>query len=103
MKEGLLEAADERVRRVSAGNLLEDPEDAGQNATLRAASGGGGTAAAPVVAAAVTTGSAVLVGGARVDIEDVFDLIGGFGRYQFWHLLATCCFWALNVSGTPIS
>ena len=39
----------------------------------------------------------------RVDIEDVFDLIGGFGRYQFWHLLATCCFWALNVSGTPIS
>ena len=35
--------------------------------------------------------------------KDVFDLIGGFGRYQFWHLLATCCFWALNVSGTPIS
>lgn len=96
MKEGLLDA-DGRVRRVSAGNLLEDPEDSGQNATLRAptASGGATTSAA--------TAGAALVGSARVDIEDVFDLIGGFGRYQFWHLLATCCFWALNVSGTPIS
>ncbi len=94
MKEGLLDA-DGRVRRVSAGNLLEDPEDSGQNATLRAPTAGATTSAA--------TAGAALVGSARVDIEDVFDMIGGFGRYQFWHLLATCCFWALNVSGTPIS
>ena len=90
MKEALLGA--ERVRRVSEGNLLEDPEGAPHNAVLRAPASAGEDPAA------------VLVGETkRVDIEDVFDLIGGFGRYQFWHLLATCCFWALNVSGTPIS
>jgi hypothetical protein len=92
MNEALLDT--ERVRRVSEGNLLEDPEAAAHNAVLRS---GGADAAQPTLVGATAAADK------RVDIEDVFDLIGGFGRYQFWHLLATCCFWALNVSGTPIS
>ena len=91
MREGLLDG--ERARRVSEGNLLEDPEDVTQNTVPRDAASGTTAKQAPT-----------LVGDdKRMDIEDVFDLIGGFGRYQCWHLLATCCFWALNVSGTPIS
>lgn len=95
MREGLLGTS--RVRRVSEGNLLEDPEDATKNATPRDLTSSDTVTAKPSAPAA-------LVGNdRRVDIEDVLDLIGGFGRYQVWHLLATCCFWALNVSGTPIS
>jgi len=98
MNEALLDT--ERVRRVSEGNLLEDPEAAAHNAVLRS---GGADAAQPAALVGGTGSSATAAADKRVDIEDVFDLIGGFGRYQFWHLLATCCFWALNVSGTPIS
>ena len=78
----------ERVRRTSAGNLLDDPENAkSEQPTARKPSLPG-------------LGLSALAAG--VEIEDAYADIGGLGWYQLWHMGVLVCFWFFNV-GTAMS
>lgn len=76
------------MRRNSAGNLLEDPRDAGSGS--------------------VRTGGSAIGDAKRIselgamEIEDVYAEIGGLGRYQLWHMGVLVAFWFFNV-GTAMS
>ena len=73
----------ERVRRTSAGNLLDDPEAAATGQ--------------PTVRKASLPGLGLSALAAGVEIEDAYAEIGGLGWYQLWHMGVLVCFWFFNV------
>ena len=86
MQDALISADGDRVRRKSAGNLLEDPED-----TNDAPPNVGPKAAAMRVSDL-----------GAMEIEDAYAEIGGLGWYQAWHMGVLVAFWFFNV-GTAMS
>lgn len=82
MQDALLSpSTNDRVRRNSAGNLLEDPESAKDTPPR---------------------GVAQISSPGAMEIEDVYAEIGGLGRYQLWHMGVLVSFWFFNV-GTAMS